>query len=163
MKVSVPGFTVGLLMPVFTGAVHARDEGRYANSPLKAWFDGLRSGKGPCCSDADGFAISDPDWESKSGHSRVRIDNEWIDVPDDAVITEPNRGWQDDSLAGHGVSWDFNPLLHARQHDLIEPFDLHFMERMSCRRCSDIGQRIARHPAVRVLECSTSGENHVRL
>jgi hypothetical protein len=27
----------------------------------------------------------------KGGHYRVRIDNEWIDVPDDAVITEPNR------------------------------------------------------------------------
>jgi hypothetical protein len=25
------------------------------------------------------------------GHYRVRIDGEWIDVPDDAVITESNR------------------------------------------------------------------------
>ena len=77
---------------------HARDRGQYANSSpeLKAWFEGLRSGKGPCCSDADGTAISDADWESKNGHYRVRIPNntgemEWIDVPDEAVITEPNR------------------------------------------------------------------------
>jgi hypothetical protein len=77
---------------------HARDRGQYANSSpeLKAWFDSLRSGKGPCCSDADGTAISDADWESKNGHYRVRIPNntgemEWIDVPDEAVITEPNR------------------------------------------------------------------------
>ena len=70
----------------------ARDtDGRYANSPLKQWFDSLRSGKGPCCSDADGSAVSDVDWESKSGHYRVRIDGEWFDVPDEAVITEPNR------------------------------------------------------------------------
>jgi hypothetical protein len=75
----------------FIGTVQARDDGRYSLSPLKPWFDGLRSGKGPCCSDADGFALSDPDWESKSGHYLVRVDNEWIDVPDDAVITEPNR------------------------------------------------------------------------
>src|ERR1700682_5286321 len=54
-------------------------------------FDSLKSGKGPCCSDADGFAVSDPDWESKNGHYLVRIDNEWVEVPDDAVITEPNR------------------------------------------------------------------------
>jgi len=71
---------------------HTRDtDGRYANSPLKQWFDTLRSGKGPCCSDADGSAVSDVDWESGNGHYRVRIEGEWIDVPDEAVITEPNR------------------------------------------------------------------------
>ena len=71
----------------------ARDRGQYANSSpeMKAWFDGLRSGKGPCCSDADGSAVSDVDWESRNGHYRVRLEGEWFDVPDDAVITEPNR------------------------------------------------------------------------
>jgi hypothetical protein len=69
----------------------ARDDGRYAGSPLKQWFDSLKSAKGPCCSVADGFTVSDPDWESKDGHYRVRLDGEWIDVPDDAVVTEPNR------------------------------------------------------------------------
>jgi len=49
------------------------------------------SGKGLCCSFADGQTVADPDWESKDGHYRVRIDNNWIDVPDDALITEPNR------------------------------------------------------------------------
>ncbi|MGN1288938.1 MAG: hypothetical protein ACI4XG_20485, partial [Bradyrhizobium sp.] len=32
----------------------ARDDGRYANSPLKPWFESLHSGYGQCCSDADG-------------------------------------------------------------------------------------------------------------
>jgi hypothetical protein len=83
---------------VLVGAATARDDGRYANSPLKSWFDSLRSGKGPCCSDADGSAVADVDWESKDGHYRVRIEGEWIDVPDDAVITEPNR-------AGRTMVW----------------------------------------------------------
>ena len=91
MKIYVLGFTLGIVVSLLVGAVQARDDGRYTQSPLKPWFDSLRSGKGPCCSDADGFAISDPDWESKNGHYRVRIEKEWIDVPDDAVITEPNR------------------------------------------------------------------------
>lgn len=89
--------------------VVARDvDGRFAQSPLKPWFDGLRSGKGPCCSDADGYAISDVDWEAKDGHYRVRIPRAsyeplnkemiWLDVPDDAVITEPNR-------AGRTMVW----------------------------------------------------------
>jgi hypothetical protein len=34
---------------------------------------------------ADGEAVADPDWESKEGHYRVRLDNKWVDVPDEAV------------------------------------------------------------------------------
>lgn len=94
--------TLSLAMALLLSAVsqysHARDDGRYAASPLKQWFDGLKSGKGPCCSDADGYAVSDPDWESRSGHYRVRIEGEWHEVPDDAVITEPNR-------AGRTMVW----------------------------------------------------------
>jgi hypothetical protein len=76
----------------------ARDDGRYANSPLKPWFESLRSEFGPCCSDSDAFAVFDPDWESESGHYRVRIDGEWVVVPDGAVITQPNR-------AGRTMAW----------------------------------------------------------
>jgi hypothetical protein len=84
------GFAV-LALVLASHLGHARDDGRYAGSPLKPWFDSLKSGKGPCCSDADGSAVSDVDWESKDGHYRVRLEGEWIDVPEDAVITEPNR------------------------------------------------------------------------
>ncbi len=81
-----------LMLALAFNSGYARDpDGRYANSPLKQWFDTLKSGKGPCCSDADGSAVSDVDWESANGHYRVRLDGEWIDVPDEAVITEPNR------------------------------------------------------------------------
>ena len=83
---------------VLAGSAMARDDGRFANSPLKPWFDSLRSGKGPCCSDADGSVVSDVDWESKDGHYRVRLDGQWIEVPDDAVITVPNR-------AGRTMVW----------------------------------------------------------
>jgi hypothetical protein len=91
-KLLAIGVAAALLAPLASGPGYARDpDGRYANSPLKQWFDSLRSGKGPCCSDADGSAVSDVDWESKDGHYRVRLDGEWLDVPDEAVITEPNR------------------------------------------------------------------------
>ncbi len=65
---------------------------------LNSWFNKLQSGRGLCCSFADGFAVSDVDWESKGGHYRVRLENNWIDVPDDALITEPNR-------AGRTMVW----------------------------------------------------------
>ena len=78
-------------MALLTNAALARDDGRFANSPLKPWFESLQSKYGQCCSDADGYVIADVDWESDSGHYRVRIDNEWVAVPDGAVITEPNK------------------------------------------------------------------------
>jgi hypothetical protein len=69
----------------------ARDDGRYANSPLKSWFDKLASGKGLCCSFADGFRVDDVDWDTQDGHYRVRLNGDWILVPDNTVVTEPNR------------------------------------------------------------------------
>jgi hypothetical protein len=72
--------------------VNARDlDGRYADSPLHEWFNHLASSKGLCCSVADGEVVADPDWESRDGHYRVRLENKWVDVPDEALITEPNR------------------------------------------------------------------------
>jgi hypothetical protein len=77
----------------------ARDvDGRFAGSPLHGWFESLHSSKGPCCSDADGMALSDVEWEAKDGHYRVRIEDQWWTVPDEAVITEPNR-------AGRTMVW----------------------------------------------------------
>ena len=111
---------VALLVPAVFLAGHAvaRDDGRYASSPLKPWFDSLKSGRGPCCSDADGSVVAHVDWESKDGHYRVRLPENanskvmiWIDVPDDAIITAPNK-------IGRTVVWpvynDFYPDVSIR-------------------------------------------------
>ena len=91
--------TVGILVPCFFGGVNARDlDGRYADSPLRDWFNHLSSSRGLCCSMADGQAVADPDWETKDGHYRVRLGNKWYDVPDEALIAEPNR-------AGRTMVW----------------------------------------------------------
>ena len=84
----------------FSGNVSARDDGRYANEPLHAWFDQLASGKGLCCSFADGVSIQDVDWDTqckddllgrKECRYRVRLHGEWVYVPESALVTEPNR------------------------------------------------------------------------
>jgi hypothetical protein len=92
------GALVVASLALCTQGAQGRDDGRYKDSPLKPWFDSLRSHLGPCCSDADGVVVADPDWESHQGHYRVRLDGQWIEVPDDAVITEPNR-------AGRTMVW----------------------------------------------------------
>jgi hypothetical protein len=99
-----------LLLPLCSNVL-AREDGRYANSPLKPWFDSLRSAKGPCCSDADGSAVSDTDWETKNGHFRVRLDGQWLDVPDDAVLPGPNR-------AGRTMIW----LMYQDGHPIVRCF-----------------------------------------
>jgi len=76
----------------------ARDDGRYANSPLKPWFESLHSEFGQCCTNADGYIVVDADWESDRGHYRVRIEGEWVAVPEGAVLKEPNR-------AGRTMVW----------------------------------------------------------
>lgn len=98
------GLALGLLLLYFF-PVYARDpDGRYAGSPLKPWFDGLRSEKGPCCSDADGQVVIDADWESKDGHYRVRLEGAWYNVPDDALLTVPNRDGR--TIVWPIVFWD---------------------------------------------------------
>jgi chaperone required for assembly of F1-ATPase len=34
---------------------------------------------------------SDVDWDTKDGHYRVRLDGRRVDVPDQKVVTLPNR------------------------------------------------------------------------
>jgi hypothetical protein len=95
---AVLAFCLTLFVP---GQLVARDDGRFADSPLKPWFDRLASGKGLCCSFADGFSVQDVDWDSHEGHYRVRIYGQWFVVPDAAVVTEPNR-------FGPAVVWPYN-------------------------------------------------------
>jgi len=94
--------------------VAARDvEGRYANSPLKSWFENLHSRKGPCCSDADGATLADVDWKSEDGHYLVRVEGKWWNVPDEAVINESNR-------AGRAMVWP----VYYRELDALVRVDI---------------------------------------
>jgi hypothetical protein len=101
---------VALGMTVFGArGASARDlDGRYANSPLKQWFDQLASGKGLCCSFADGFSVQDVDWDTQDGRYRVRLQGEWVVVPDTAVVSEPNR-------FGPAVVWPYLDAMGATQ------------------------------------------------
>jgi hypothetical protein len=74
--------------------------GDWKDSPLHDWFAGLASQRGLCCSYADGVAITDAQWDIKDGHYRVFIYNQWIPVPDDAVVIEKN-------IYGQPVVWPY--------------------------------------------------------
>lgn len=89
----------GVALIVALSAAVARDDGRYAQSPLKPWFDSLKSKAGSlCCSNADGLRLEDPEWEQTPDGYRVKLEGEWIDVPDSAVVIVPNR-------VGYAMVW----------------------------------------------------------
>ncbi len=87
----------------FTRGSLARDDGRYANSPLKQWFESLKSGKGFCCAEADG---RDTEYEIRDSRYWVPVNGVWTEVPEDAVITEPNK-------VGRPILW-LDPLQNIR-------------------------------------------------
>ena len=100
---------LALALVINTGAAVGKDNGQWAANSLKSWFDKLSSGKGLCCSVADGRTLDDPDWSmdgdttNYSGY-RVRVDGVWFQVPKDAVVVgEPNR-------YGPAIVWPFEDL-----------------------------------------------------
>ena len=101
----VAGIFLGIFFASFVAPALAHDP---SHPELNGWFDKLASGRGLCCSLTDGETVADPDWDSKDGHYRVRLDGAWIDVPDDA-LTEPNR-------AGRTMVWPmlFNGEISVR-------------------------------------------------
>jgi hypothetical protein len=76
---------------------------------LDGWYEKLESGKGPCCDGSDSTHVEPSDWETQNkprSHYKVRLDGVWADVPDEAVVTGPNRDgrtlvWYYDSWTGH--------------------------------------------------------------
>jgi hypothetical protein len=72
------------------------------------WMADLSSGKGNCCSTAEGATLKDVDWSTSDGmpcvmppidaaakanpgRYCVRIDGTWWHVPEKAMITESNK------------------------------------------------------------------------
>jgi hypothetical protein len=113
-RLTVAAFAVvaSCMIGVVPSVLFAHDDGRFADSPLKAWFDQLASGKGLCCSFADGVSIADVDWDTAKvadavGDShvvyRVRLYGQWYVVPDAAVVTAPNR-------FGPAVVWPYQDM-----------------------------------------------------
>jgi hypothetical protein len=104
---------IALGWTAYAPRARARDNGEFVDSPLKSWFDQLASGKGLCCSFIDGVSVEDVDWDTNGPKDargqatyRVRLHGEWIDVPADPVVGEPNR-------FGPAVVWPYVDSSHV--------------------------------------------------
>lgn len=89
---------VAILM-LLTTTAFAVDRGQWAQNSLRQWFEGLKNGNGVgCCSQSDGIRLDDVDWKLEDGRYSVRIDKQWVEVPDVALLKQQNH-------AGHAVVW----------------------------------------------------------
>jgi hypothetical protein len=106
------------LFGLVTGPALGRDQDQSSkNLPLHDWFEHLASRIGRCCLDADGHIVEEADWETKNGHYRVRVPKApdskntiWVEVPDAAVITEPNK-------AARTMVWPFYDNVQGFSND----------------------------------------------
>jgi len=55
--------------------------GRYLAFVALCSIDKLASGKGLCCSFADGVSVQDVDWDTQGSNYRVRINGQWVVGP----------------------------------------------------------------------------------
>jgi hypothetical protein len=66
--------------------------GKWAGDQLQPWFESLRNKNGLyCCAKADGHPLDDSEWDIKDNNYRVLVQGQWTVVPDDAVISDPNK------------------------------------------------------------------------
>ena len=82
--------TLFALLTGLCNSAFARDDGRYADDPLK------------CCSFADGFSVNNVDWDTNHGHYRVLLHGEWINVPNSSHVPPRSHGV---CPAGKRIRW----------------------------------------------------------
>lgn len=109
MRRIAAAFLVGLAGLIAPAGAHWTGP---SDPAMHAWFDSLGSGKGLCCSFADGLALDDPDWGTESvagadGQSQVvywvTVEGHKIAVPAEAVVTAPNK-------FGRAVVWPYQDM-----------------------------------------------------
>jgi len=54
------------------------------------WLHSLQSAKATCCNGFDGHP-PEAVVQTRDGHYEVRIEGQWVRVPEDAVVTVPNK------------------------------------------------------------------------
>jgi hypothetical protein len=97
-----------LLLVTLTAKVLARDYGQYRDIDpgLRQWIEALKdkTGKG-CCETADGHP-AEYEWDIAGNRYRVRIEGEWYNVPEEAVIEGPNKlGY---ATVWYWISWEID-------------------------------------------------------
>jgi len=115
---------------------------------MTEWMKTLKSKDGGlCCSGHDGVVLSEPNWKSENGHYSVRLDGRWINVPDNAVVEQPNR-------FGPALVW---PVKGAQRTDVLSPRMVCILEKKSnsCPAWRQFRGNVDRDKVVDLFCCRT--------
>lgn len=83
---------VSLILLVMALMIHPAFPHDHNNPERNDYLKSLYAKGGAwCCNGDDVTYLDGSDWETKGNRYRVRIDGEWLDVPDSAVIEAPNK------------------------------------------------------------------------
>ena len=83
---------VSVILLVMAIMIHPAFPHDHNHPERNDWLKSLYAKGGAwCCNGDDVTYLDGSDWETKGDHYRVRIDGEWLDVPDSAVIEAPNK------------------------------------------------------------------------
>ena len=92
-----------LILLLALSPANARDDGRYAQSQNKEYFDSLTDQhRMACCSNADGQRVDDPNWgRYEDGTYWVVLYGKRLNVPPEAIVSQQNR-------VGYSVVWPYS-------------------------------------------------------
>lgn len=105
-----------IFLSMFGTSLYAHD---YQHPEMSGWYKSLRSGKGPCCDGSEAQHLAVDEWATQEkiapngyraltpdSHYRVRIDGEWLDVDDSAVVDGPNKDPEGRALVWTYFMWE---------------------------------------------------------
>ena len=98
-------FVLIVLVAIAFGMMSPARAHMHDRPDLDTWMQGLTSKQGgQCCSNAEAKVVEDPDYEGDpKGGYRVRVDGQWLYVPEGRVIQGPNK-------YGPALVWPYKDL-----------------------------------------------------
>jgi hypothetical protein len=83
---------LGIFSPVVSLQAGDTGQNRQVSPEIKLWAGALTNETGiGCCTIANGLIPEEIEWDISANSYRVKVDGQWLFVPDEAIIKAPNR------------------------------------------------------------------------
>jgi hypothetical protein len=104
MQAMTPALIVILMLLSSTAYARWKPEYAQLDPKVQHFLETLHNKQGEsCCANADGYRPNEEDieWDTKANRYRVKIEGNWIDVPDFAKLDDQN-------ITGRAIVWSYH-------------------------------------------------------